>query len=180
MPFSVLPCNDSTQGRIFCPKTSLKSRRGEDQQGGSRLNFKTDPRRNVLIANPGACSESISLHKSCQDAIYLDRTFNCGQFLQSMDRINRVGMPPGTFASYYIPVVRCGIEQLLDRRLAARQQTLYMLLDDDMPVLGHDEEWSLLEREDDLEVVFGELIQELQKRADENAKRATRTTRRSR
>ena len=97
-----------------------------------------------------------------------------------MDRINRVGMPPGTFASYYIPVVRCGIEQLLDRRLAARQQTLYMLLDDDMPVLGHDEEWSLLEREDDLEVVFGELIQELQKRADENAKRATRTTRRSR
>src|SRR5260370_12262330 len=37
MPFSVLPCNDSTQGPIFCPKTALKSRRGEDQQGGSRL-----------------------------------------------------------------------------------------------------------------------------------------------
>lgn len=142
--------------------------------------FKTDRRHNVLIANPGACSESISLHKACQSAIYLDRTFNCGQFLQSMDRINRVGMPPGTFASYYIPVVQCGIEQLLDRRLTARQQTLYKLLDDDMPVLGYEEEWSLLEREDDLEIVFDELVQELEKRANEDAKRATRTTRRSR
>ncbi len=46
---------------------------------------------NILIANPAACSESISLHKTCNHAIYYDLSFNCAQYLQSLDRIHRVG-----------------------------------------------------------------------------------------
>ena len=38
--------------------------------------FKESSRPVVLIANPAACAESISLHKVCRNAIYLDRTFN--------------------------------------------------------------------------------------------------------
>jgi SNF2 family DNA or RNA helicase len=45
----------------------------------------------VIIANPQACSESISLHKSCQNAIYYDLNYNTAEFLQSLDRIHRVG-----------------------------------------------------------------------------------------
>ena len=45
----------------------------------------------VLIANPAACAESISLHRTCSYAIYYDLSYNCAQYLQSLDRIHRVG-----------------------------------------------------------------------------------------
>jgi len=45
----------------------------------------------VLVANPAACAESISLHKTCSHAIYYDMSYNCAQYLQSLDRIHRVG-----------------------------------------------------------------------------------------
>lgn len=134
----------------------------ENREGNIR-EFTTNPDRWILLANPGACSESISLHYACQDAIYLERTFNCGQFLQSMDRINRVGMPPGTRAHYYIPLIPCAIERVLNRRLSERQQALYRLLDDDMPVLGYDDDADLLEHEDDLEEIFSEVLREIKK-----------------
>ena len=44
----------------------------------------------ILIANPAACAESISLHKTCSHAIYYDVSYNCAQYLQSLDRIHRV------------------------------------------------------------------------------------------
>lgn len=47
----------------------------------------------VLVTNPASCSESISLHQSCRNAIYLDRTYDCAQWLQSIDRIHRLGLP---------------------------------------------------------------------------------------
>ena len=46
---------------------------------------------NVIVANPQACSESISLHKACHHAIYYDMNYNTSEFLQSLDRIHRVG-----------------------------------------------------------------------------------------
>lgn len=48
-------------------------------------------RLNVLIANPAACAESISLHKTCSNAIYYDLSYNCAQYIQSLNRIHRVG-----------------------------------------------------------------------------------------
>ena len=125
--------------------------------------FKTRMDRPVLIANPAACSESVSLHTACHHAIYLERTFNCGQFLQSMDRIHRVGMPSGVRPEYHIPLIPCSIESVVDRRLQSRQATLYALLDDEMPVLGFEDESLLLEREDDLELIFRELLREISK-----------------
>ena len=45
----------------------------------------------AIVANPQACSESISLHKACHNAIYYDQNYNTAEFLQSLDRIHRVG-----------------------------------------------------------------------------------------
>ena len=45
----------------------------------------------VIVALPQACSESISLHKACHNAIYYDINYNAAEFLQSLDRIHRVG-----------------------------------------------------------------------------------------
>jgi len=119
--------------------------------------FRTDPQRRVLIANPSACSESISLHKECHDAIYVERTFNCGQFIQSMDRIHRVGMPPGKTATYYLPIMNCAIDRLVDSRLLTRQETLLRLLSDDSLPIGGLGESGLFEDEYDLDAVFEDL-----------------------
>lgn len=48
----------------------------------------------VMIANPAAASEGVSLHKVCHHALYLDRTFNAAHYLQSEDRIHRFGLAP--------------------------------------------------------------------------------------
>ncbi|MGE4396261.1 MAG: SNF2-related protein [Sulfurimonas sp.] len=54
--------------------------------------FHNDPSCYVMIANPAAVSEGISLHKVCHHAIYLDRSFNSTHYLQSIDRIHRLGL----------------------------------------------------------------------------------------
>lgn len=52
--------------------------------------FLEDPECKVMVANPASAAESMSLHEVCNHAIYLDRTYNAGQFLQSQDRIHRL------------------------------------------------------------------------------------------
>lgn len=123
--------------------------------------FKTKPDRQILLANPAACAESISLHKHCQNAIYLDRNFNCGQFLQSMDRINRVGMPPGVIAEYHIPFINCAIERTVDKRLRKRQEILYSLLSDPMPILGIDDEMWLADSDAEVDAAYQDLIKDI-------------------
>jgi len=46
----------------------------------------------VIIANPFAVGESISLHKACHNAIYMDKNFNASMHIQSKDRIHRYGL----------------------------------------------------------------------------------------
>ena len=55
--------------------------------------FKNNDEFNVLIAIPASLAESVSLHKQCHHAIYVDRTYNGGHYLQSLKRIHRVGTP---------------------------------------------------------------------------------------
>ena len=57
----------------------------------------------VLVANPAACAESISLHANCHRAIYLDRTYDCARWLQSIDRIHRLGLEPGVRVEVHVP-----------------------------------------------------------------------------
>ena len=45
----------------------------------------------VLVANYASCAEGISLHHICHNAIYIDRSFQADQYLQSEDRIIRLG-----------------------------------------------------------------------------------------
>jgi len=53
------------------------------------LGFKRDPGVRLLIANPAAAREGLTLTQA-RTAIYLDRTFNLVDFLQSQDRIHRL------------------------------------------------------------------------------------------
>ena len=64
----------------------------ETREGKIKL-FHDDPNVRVMVANPAAASEGVSLHRVCRHAIYLDRTFNAAHYLQSEDRIHRFGLP---------------------------------------------------------------------------------------
>jgi len=131
--------------------------------------FKERKDRHVLLANPAACAESISLHKQCHHAIYLDRNFNCGQFMQSMDRIHRVGMPAGLTAIYHIPVIDCAIERSIDKKLKKRQKDLYELLSDPMPVLGIDDESWIADSEKEVDDAFADVTKEIRNEKKKNS-----------
>lgn len=64
-----------------------------DTREGKIKAFHDDDNVMVMVANPAAASEGISLHRVCHHAIYLDRTFNAAHYLQSEDRIHRFGLP---------------------------------------------------------------------------------------
>jgi SNF2 family DNA or RNA helicase len=77
----------------------------DDTREGKIKLFHDDPNVRVLVANPAAASEGVSLHRVCHHAIYLDRTFNAAHYLQSEDRIHRFGLPPEQKTT--IEIVEC-------------------------------------------------------------------------
>ena len=88
---------------------------------------------NVLIANPFAVAESISLHKACHNAIYLERSFNAAHFIQSKDRIHRYGLPSGVQTNYYYLVSENSIDETINERLNIKEQRLIEIMEN-MPI----------------------------------------------
>ncbi|MDD5293206.1 MAG: DEAD/DEAH box helicase [Candidatus Izemoplasmatales bacterium] len=88
----------------------------------------------VLIANPAACAESISLHKSCHIAVYYDLSYNCAQFLQSLDRIHRVGGSETVFSEYYFLQYENTIEQDIILNLKQKKEKMYRLVEENEDV----------------------------------------------
>ncbi|MCJ1715100.1 DEAD/DEAH box helicase [Curtobacterium sp. VKM Ac-2922] len=84
----------------------------------------------VLLANPAAMSEGVSLHKTAHDAIYLDRTFNAGQYLQSVDRIHRLGLDEGIETNVTFLVTAGTIDEVVSDRVAEKAARLGEMLDD--------------------------------------------------
>lgn len=79
--------------------------------------FREDADSSVLIATPQTLGEGVSLHHACQSQVHVDRTFNAGLYLQSLDRTHRVGMPPGTSARVTLLVAAGTIDEAVDAAL---------------------------------------------------------------
>lgn len=101
-----------------------------DTREGKIKRFHTDNTCKVLVANPAACSEGISLHKVCQYAIYLDRSFNAAHYMQSEDRIHRLGLDPD--AKPQVEFVECedSVDQVVRSRLELKVKTMAQALED--------------------------------------------------
>jgi hypothetical protein len=84
----------------------------------------------VLLANPAAMSEGISLHRDCQDAVYLERTFNAGQYLQSLDRIHRLGLEPHEIPRVTLLQTSGTIDDVVDQRIREKALRLEIVLND--------------------------------------------------
>ena len=93
-------------------------------------NFHENENSMVLIANPAAASEGISLHTICHNAIYMDRNYNAAQFLQSVDRIHRLGLSKEI--KTLIEIVTCAnsIDDSVNRRLTQKIENMAMVLND--------------------------------------------------
>ena len=93
--------------------------------------FKTVTDCYVMVGNPFACSESISLHTVCDYAVYIDRSFNAGALLQSMDRIHRLGLSADAVVTCEFLVSPGTIDEVVDRRLEQKVHKLGRMLEDD-------------------------------------------------
>ena len=103
---------------------ALRTREDELQR------FRTDDNCMVLLANPASMSEGVSLHHVCHDAIYLERTFNAGQYLQSIDRIHRLGMDPEQETRITFLVSTGTVDEVVDDRVREKAARLGEMLDD--------------------------------------------------
>lgn len=113
---------------------------------GRLAKFHLDPNCKVMIANPAVAGEGISLHTVCHDAIYLDRSYVSTHYLQSIDRIHRLGLEPGIDTNIHIyrtkaPAGLGSVDLSVSRRLAQKIHALEHLLDDlDLRQLALDED----------------------------------------
>ncbi|MEU7067085.1 DEAD/DEAH box helicase [Streptomyces sp. NPDC046161] len=92
--------------------------------------FREDPDCHVLISNPATLGEGISLHHECHDAVYVDRDFMAGRFLQSLDRIHRLGLAPGTETRVTVLAAEGTIDEVVAMRLEAKLEFMGKILDD--------------------------------------------------
>jgi len=129
--------------------------------------FKEVDRAAVLVANPAACAESVSLHKACHHAVYLDRTFNCGQYMQSLDRIHRIGLAPDEIVTYHILMANDTIDETIDRRLGEKQANMIRLLEDELPVGTLEVEKQQIGRSEDEEAIdFEETMRDIKRQLE--------------
>jgi SNF2 family DNA or RNA helicase len=104
---------------------------GGTQDRQEQINrFREDPDCLVLLSNPATLGEGVSLHQVCHDAVYVDRDFAAGRFLQSLDRIHRLGLPPDVRTSITVLVANHTIDELVELRLAAKLHFMGSVLDD--------------------------------------------------
>jgi SNF2 family DNA or RNA helicase len=100
--------------------------------------FKEDDEPQILVTSAASLGESVSLHKNskgetvCNHAIYLDRNFNGAQYMQSMDRIHRIGMKPDAQVEYHIILAKNTIDEVINARLDSKWRDMLVALDDDM------------------------------------------------
>jgi SNF2 family DNA or RNA helicase len=150
----------------------------EDAEPGMRTRerelarFRDDDSCLVLLANPAALAEGISLHQVCHDAVYIDRTFNAGQYLQSLDRIHRLGLEPGTDTRITLLIASGTIDERVNRRVEDKTRRLARMLDDPTLVqmaLPDDEDGGgVIDDEADLEEILTHLAEGLPRGGDTN------------
>jgi SNF2 family DNA or RNA helicase len=92
--------------------------------------FHENPKCFVLVANPAACAEGISLHTVCHHAIYIDRNYNAAQYLQSEDRIHRLGLPQNIVTTVEILYSPDTVDVSVRRRLKSKVDLMSKILND--------------------------------------------------
>jgi len=112
----------------------------------------------VIIANPFAVSESISLHKICHNAIYFERTFNATHFIQSKDRIHRVGLEPNTITHYYYILSKDSIDETINTRLIEKEQRMLEIIEgQEIPLFNENMDYEI-DLDNDIKAIIRDYV----------------------
>lgn len=119
---------------VVCGKTPNSTATNADTRDDIIERFKEEGSRcDILIANPSACSESISLHRTCSHAVYYDLSYNCAEYLQSIDRIHRVGGSEQKISYYHHLQYADTFEPEILANITAKADRMAVVLDVDFP-----------------------------------------------
>ena len=127
--------------KIICGNTPTEDKYNKDVLTREKIieRFKAEESGlDILIANPAACAESISLHKTCSHAIYYDLSYNCAQYLQSLDRIHRVGGSEEKCSYYHFLQYEQTFENDILDNLLRKFQDMSLIIDQDFPLYDID------------------------------------------
>lgn len=127
--------------KLIYGKTPIEHESLEEEESREKIrNEFMDPQSglNILVANPGACGESVSLHKTCFHAIYYDLSYNCAQYLQSLDRIHRVGGSEINQAHYHFLQYEDTIDQDIKANLDKKAKRMYEVIEEDYNIYSLD------------------------------------------
>ena len=117
----------------------------------------------VIIANPFAVAESISLHKACHTAIYFERTFNAANFIQSKDRIHRVGLKENTETHYYYILSENSIDQTIHTRLNEKEARMLELIESqEIPLISENMNYDI-DFKNDIKAIIRDYVRQITK-----------------
>jgi SNF2 family DNA or RNA helicase len=120
----------TTMERLFAAYQPAVVHGGSTDREEQIRRFREDPDCHVLLSNPATLGEGISLHHVCHDAVYVDRDFMAGRFLQSLDRIHRLGLAPGTETRVTVLAAEGTIDDVVALRLEEKLEFMGRILDD--------------------------------------------------
>lgn len=119
---------------------------------------------NIIVANPHAVGESISLHKTCHNALYLEQGFNAGVYMQSKDRIHRVGLKDNDITTYYFVHSKDTVDAVVyDRVMEKEKRMLEVIEKKEIPLLAEN-----LDFEEDSRADIRAIIKEYYDRRNRN------------
>ncbi|MGG2066936.1 SNF2-related protein [Bacillus sp. S14(2024)] len=98
---------------------------------GKIKRFKEDERCFVMIANPMAASEGISLHQVCHYQVFIDRNYDSRLFEQAINRTHRVGLSDEREVVIEILLLNGSIDVNVDNRLDLKLFNMYQVLNDE-------------------------------------------------
>ena len=98
--------------------------------------FRESDSSHVLLTNPQTLGEGISLHQVCHESVYVDRSYNAGHYLQSLDRIHRLGLSQDQKTVIHILVSERSIDERVQNRLSRKIDLLGQVMNDQNLVAG--------------------------------------------
>ena len=122
------------QAEVVCGRTPTTPGTGGDTRDYIIERFKeAGSGLDILVANPSACAESVSLHRTCSHAVYYDLSYNCAEYLQSLDRIHRVGGSENKTSYYHHLRYSDTFEPEIHRNISEKATRMAVVLDVDFP-----------------------------------------------
>ena len=118
------------------------------------IDFHNNPDLSVIIANPHAVGESISLHKACHNALYLEQGYNAGVYMQSKDRIHRVGLKDTDITNYYYFHASDSVDNIAYNRVMLKEHRMLELIEnEEIPLLSKNKDF-MDDTEDDIKAIM--------------------------